>query len=357
MDKKREVYLVGGAVRDALLGIQSKDLDYVVVGATVEEMVAEGYSMVGADFPVFLHPENGCEYALARTERKSGPGYHGFVTDHSTGITLRDDLERRDLTVNAMAFDENDRLIDYFGGLKDLELNILRHVGPAFAEDPVRVLRIARFAARYDWTIALETYELMRAMVKNGELNHLTKERVYKEFEKGFAEKKPSEMIRVLHAVGFFGLDQYSDLVVMNRDLLDVNGDWAVRMCVAFCDCKNLKERGFPNDICDAVEIMSKIGEAADAYWNTGAQDHFEKVIQRGDALRRTNQFMLALEALEVIQQASYVKIRRDVMALKKASFGDQIPAGLKGVEIKNFVDNLKVRLLLEGIVEDAVSC
>lgn len=196
-----KTYLVGGAVRDKLLGIASKDLDFVVVGSTEDEMMAKGYEKVGADFPVFLHPETRNEYALARQERKSGNGYHGFEFN-TKNVSLKDDLMRRDLTINAMAMDIEDNIIDYFGGQEDLKNGILRHVSIAFADDPVRVLRIARFSARYGFSVADETMELMRKMVVDGELNYLTPERVFKEFEKGLMEKSPRKMIEVLRECG-----------------------------------------------------------------------------------------------------------------------------------------------------------
>ncbi|HVU81899.1 MAG TPA: multifunctional CCA tRNA nucleotidyl transferase/2'3'-cyclic phosphodiesterase/2'nucleotidase/phosphatase, partial [Rhodanobacteraceae bacterium] len=170
------VYLVGGAVRDELLGRAHFDRDYVVVGATPENMLARGYKPVGKDFPVFLHPDTGEEYALARTERKTGPGYHGFSFHAAPDVTLEDDLARRDLTINAMARDEAGALVDPYGGAKDLRDRVLRHVSPAFAEDPVRILRVARFLARFaplGFRIADETMALMRAMVANGEAAHL----------------------------------------------------------------------------------------------------------------------------------------------------------------------------------------
>lgn len=198
-------YLVGGAVRDALLGRPVKDRDWLVVGQTPAAMLAAGYSQVGADFPVFLHPETKEEHALARTERKSGVGYHGFVVDASETVTIEEDLARRDLTINAIAQDENGALIDPFGGQKDIEAKVLRHVSPAFAEDPVRVLRVARFAARYaqdGFTVAPETMDLMRQMVSDGEVDHLVPERVWAEFTKAAQTTKPSVFLRVLHDCG-----------------------------------------------------------------------------------------------------------------------------------------------------------
>jgi tRNA nucleotidyltransferase (CCA-adding enzyme) len=198
-------YLVGGAVRDRLLGRSGGDRDHVVVGATPEQMLAAGYKPVGKDFPVFLHPETKQEYALARTERKSGRGYTGFVVHAAPDVTLEDDLARRDLTINAIAQDEHGALVDPFGGVRDLEARVLRHVSPAFAEDPVRLLRVARFAARYaplGFSVAPETMELLRAMVAAGEVDALVAERVWAETRKALAEPQPSAFLQVLRACG-----------------------------------------------------------------------------------------------------------------------------------------------------------
>lgn len=196
-------YIVGGAVRDELLGRASADRDYVVVGATPETMLAAGFRPVGKDFPVFLHPQTHEEYALARTERKSGHGYHGFTFHAAADVTLEQDLARRDLTINAMARGEDGDLVDPFGGRRDLDAKILRHVGPAFAEDPVRILRLARFAARFhDFAVAPETLALMRGMVDGGEADHLVAERVWQELAKGLSEAMPSRMLEVLRDCG-----------------------------------------------------------------------------------------------------------------------------------------------------------
>lgn len=209
-----QTYLVGGSVRDTLLGRGSSDLDWLVLGQTPETMVQRGFVSVGRDFPVFLHPDTHQEYALARTERKSGPGYRGFETQFSPDVTLAQDLSRRDLTINALAvpceavrtlgpqFDPH-QVIDLFGGVQDLHNKVLRHVGPAFVEDPVRLLRLARFAARFhDFTVAPETLTLMREMVLSGEVDALVPERVWQELARGLMEERPSRMFEVLRASG-----------------------------------------------------------------------------------------------------------------------------------------------------------
>ncbi|HJV87262.1 MAG TPA: multifunctional CCA addition/repair protein [Noviherbaspirillum sp.] len=198
-----KTYVVGGAVRDVLLGLPVQDHDHVVVGATPDEMIACGFTPVGKDFPVFLHPETHEEYALARTERKTAPGYKGFVFHAEPDVTLEQDLVRRDLTINAMAQGEDGVIIDPFGGQKDLQARIFRHVSDAFAEDPVRILRVARFAARFtDFTVAPETNDLMRRMVEAGEVDALVPERVWQELARGLMESKPSRMFEVLRACG-----------------------------------------------------------------------------------------------------------------------------------------------------------
>lgn len=200
-----QIYRVGGAVRDRLLGRPVTENDWVVVGATAEEMLEQGYRPVGADFPVFLHPQSGEEYALARTERKSGRGYGGFTFFASPDVTLEQDLTRRDLTVNAMAEDDQGNLIDPHGGRRDLEARLLRHVSPAFAEDPLRVLRVARFAARYaplGFRVAEETLELMRRIAESGELDALTPERSWKEISRALMEPRPDVFIQALRECG-----------------------------------------------------------------------------------------------------------------------------------------------------------
>ena len=202
-----QIYMVGGAVRDRLLGRPVNDHDWVVVGATPEQMVAQGYLPVGRDFPVFLHPQTREEYALARTERKSGRGYRGFVVQTSPDVTLEEDLSRRDLTINAIASSADgasaEAIFDPYGGARDLQDKVLRHVTDAFHDDPVRILRVARFAARFtDFSVAPETMELMRSMVAHGEADHLVAERVWQELARGLMEEQPSRMFEVLRECG-----------------------------------------------------------------------------------------------------------------------------------------------------------
>ena len=213
-----QTYMVGGAVRDALLGLPVNDRDWVVVGASPHEMIGAGYLPVGKDFPVFLHPQTREEYALARTERKTARGYHGFAFHAEPNVTLEQDLARRDLTINAMARDEHGGLVDPFGGQADLKNRVLRHVTLAFREDPVRILRLARFAARFsDFAVATETMTLMREMVEAGEVDALVAERVWQELARGLMERKPSRMFELLRECG-----------ALARLLPEVNRLWGV---------------------------------------------------------------------------------------------------------------------------------
>ena len=262
-----ELYKVGGCVRDRLLGLPVKDQDWVVVGSNVDEMLSQGFRPVGKDFPVFLHPQTQEEYALARTERKTAPGYHGFEFHASPEVTLEEDLARRDLTINSMAEDTDGNIFDPFNGQADLQNKILRHVSPAFVEDPVRVLRLARFAARFGFQVAGETKQLISLMIANDELEHLVAERVWQELEKALSTKQPSLFFYCLREVGalkilfpeierLFGVPQISkwhpevDTGVHAMLVLDqaarISDDIAVRFAAL---CHNLGKGTTPADI------------------------------------------------------------------------------------------------------------
>ncbi|MBU3694813.1 MAG: polynucleotide adenylyltransferase [Rhodocyclaceae bacterium] len=214
------VFEVGGAVRDALLGRPVQDRDWVVVGATAQQMLDAGYKQVGRDFPVFLHPDTGEEYALARTERKSGHGYRGFVVHADPEVTLEEDLARRDLTINAMARAADGTLVDPYGGAADLQAGVLRHIGPAFVEDPLRVLRLARFAARFGFAVAPETLALARQMAEGGELAHLVAERVWQETARALGEPLPDRYLRVLADCAALPV-VFPELAALPADALD----------------------------------------------------------------------------------------------------------------------------------------
>ena len=282
-----ETYLVGGAVRDKLLGLPVKERDWVVVGSTADAMLALGYQPVGKDFPVFLHPQTKEEYALARTERKTAPGYTGFETNAGPGITLEQDLLRRDLTINAIAEAADGELIDPYGGKADLDNGLLRHVSPAFAEDPVRILRIARFAARFakrGFHVAHATNQLMRSMVANGEVDHLVPERVWAELVKALATDNPAQFFKVLAACdalqilfpGFTALQKdntadthgQADLTLpVLQQAVTQSDDIAIRFAALVCDLDQGMAGGLKPEalsaLCDRHRIPNACRELA----------------------------------------------------------------------------------------------
>ena len=339
------IFTVGGAVRDELLGRPVQDRDFVVVGTSPETMLARGFKPVGKDFPVFLHPETYEEYALARTERKTGHGYQGFAFHASPNVTLEEDLVRRDLTINAIARAENGSLIDPFGGVADLRARVLRHVGPAFVEDPVRILRLARFSARFpDFSIAPETMTLMRRMVAEGEVDHLVAERVWQELARGLMETTPSRMIGTLHDCGalarllpaldrLFGVPQRADYhpeidtgvhVQMALDFsAQQNQPLAVRFAVLMHDLgKGLtpatdlprhpghEARGVPlvEELCNYLKAPAECRELAilttryHGDIRRGPEmraSSIVRLLERTDALRRPQRFLQLLQACD----------------------------------------------------------
>jgi len=290
-----KTYVVGGAVRDELLGLPVKDRDHVVVGATPEEMVRLGFKPVGKDFPVFLHPQTHEEYALARTERKSGRGYKGFTVHAAPDVTLEDDLRRRDLTINAIARAETGELIDPFGGRRDLEHKILRHVSEAFVEDPVRILRVARFAARFPFRIAEETMALMRRIVDSGEADALVRERVWQEFARGLEEAHPERMLEALERCGL----RARLLPELARVPAHFSGPRAVRFAHL---CWELDEAALnalgerlrvPND----EKELALLGVRLKNLLNQSEPGQVLNVLKRADAFRRPERFAQLLEA------------------------------------------------------------
>ena len=308
-----KTYVVGGAVRDELLGHPVKEMDHVVVGATPEEMVAQGFRPVGKDFPVFLHPSTHAEYALARTERKSGRGYKGFTVFASPEVTLEEDLRRRDLTINAMAKAEDGGLIDPFDGRKDLEAGVLRHVSEAFAEDPVRILRVARFAARFGFDIAVETMKLMKSMVDSGEADHLVPERVWQEFSRGLAEKHPERMFEVLKSSGLHE-KLFQELKAMPEVFC---GSLPVRFAVLAWPlpegdveaiCKRLR---VPNEVRELALLASRQGKSLGSA-DRATPDELLRLLKASDAFRRPERFA---ELLEVARLAGKI----DTAVLERA--------------------------------------
>jgi tRNA nucleotidyltransferase (CCA-adding enzyme) len=304
-----KAYVVGGAVRDELLGVPVTDRDWVVVGATPEEMVAAGYRPVGADFPVFLHPKTHEEYALARTERKQGRGYKGFTVHAAPDVTLEQDLARRDLTINAMARDESGGLIDPFGGARDLQQKVLRHVGEAFVEDPVRVLRLARFAARYGFRVADETIALVRRMVAAGELDHLVAERVWQEFATGLAESHPERMFETLEACGAL-TPLFPELRVDRAALQRAANEgaplevrfallaWPITEDVMRAFCDRLRVPSDPRELALAVgRCKGRILAGGSA-----SAPELLELLKRADAFRRAGRFGALLRAARLAQ-------------------------------------------------------
>lgn len=346
-----QIYKVGGAVRDRLLGRPVSDIDWLVVGATVEDMHARGYRPVGADFPVFLHPKTGEEYALARTERKSGRGYGGFTFHASPDVTLEEDLIRRDLTINAMAEDEQGVIHDPYHGQEDLSQRLLRHVSPAFAEDPLRVLRVARFAARYaplGFQVADQTLELMRQISASGELQALTAERSWKEIERALMEDQPQVFIQVLRACGALAelmpeLEGDTDtLPALQQSALHkqpVHVRWACLLRgLEPAAIKALNQRfKAPRECQELAVLVAEFADRADDALTLAPADLLE-MLQKFDVYRRPHRFEDFLAACEmasygrgeqVYPQAEYL---RGAAAMAKAvDVQPLVRAGLKG--------------------------
>jgi tRNA nucleotidyltransferase (CCA-adding enzyme) len=351
------VYQVGGAVRDELLGIEVKDRDYVVVGATPEEMIRLGYRPVGRDFPVFLHPVTKAEYALARTERKTGRGYTGFAVHAAPEVTLEDDLARRDLTINAIARDAEGRIIDPFGGVADLRARVLRHVGPAFVEDPVRVLRVARFAARYDFAVAPETAALMRAMADAGEIDALVPERVWRELAGGLMEATPRRMFEVLEGCGALdrvlpewrSLDGRRALAALDAAAARGLG-LAERFAALFAGADAaVAERAAarlraPSDCRDLAVLAARwAGTIAQAVVLNAAA--LADLLQRLDALRRPDRFAALLAVCEcagLSGEPESTRLRRALSAARTVDAGavaeahpDQVAAAVRAARVR----------------------
>ncbi len=353
-----KAYVVGGAVRDELLGLPVQDKDYVVVGATPEELEAQGYKPVGKDFPVFLHPVTHEEYALARTERKSGRGYKGFTVHAAPDVTLEEDLRRRDLTINAMAKAADGTLIDPFGGKKDLEAGMLRHVSEAFAEDPVRILRVARFAARFGFKVAPETLQLMKGMVDSGEADYLVPERVWQEFSRGLAEPHPELMFEVLGRSGLAA--KLLGGVKPIREILARAARAAATVPVRFAVmawphheaevaalCERLKA---PNEVRELALLACRHRLALRGAAVASAAALLE-LLKRTDALRRPERFG---ELLEVARLAALdVDTRRLRRALEAAAAVDAGAIAAKApspADIPRLIDEARERAISQAV-------
>jgi len=345
-----EVYLVGGAVRDELLGLPVREKDYVVVGATPDELIAQGFKPVGKDFPVFLHPETHEEYALARTERKSGKGYKGFTVYASPDVSLEEDLKRRDLTINAMAKAADGSIIDPFKGRQDLEKGILRHVSEAFAEDPVRILRVARFAARFGFKVDEGTMRLMRAMVDSGEADALVPERVWQEFSRGLMEEHPERMLAVLTDCGL----QHKLLPGIDLSRQHYAGSLPVRYALmtwplGASETHAINDRlKVPNIVDDVADLGARFRDLLCKGKGKHTPEELLALLKGTDAFRRPERFGELLEAARM----SGVDIAPFESALKAASAVDagEIAARAPSkAEIPGLIDDARRRAIAEA--------
>ena len=373
-----QVYLVGGAVRDALLNRKVVERDYVVVGATPEEMLSQGFTQVGKDFPVFLHPKTQEEYALARTERKSGKGYTGFVCDASSSVTLEEDLLRRDLTVNAIAQDNLGNLIDPYGGKKDLENRLLRHVSEAFSEDPLRVFRVARFATRYAYlgfTIATETMALMQSMAQSGELSTLSAERVWQETKRSLLEKTPHVFFTVLnqaHGLNdwFTELERNLDTAletlktavdlekVENESVVKDTDTETARLITRFTALLTHLNEEEAKQLCSRLKVQNQVSEIVSLACKfkgflLNAQNSPADLLalfNGCDAWRREERFTLLLSAFAPYAQNKGIdwqlqrkRIENALAAANQVNVQDIIATGVKGPEIKDALNRAKL--------------
>jgi len=405
-----KTYLVGGAVRDALMGVSGSDRDWVVVGGTPEALVAQGYQPVGKDFPVFLHPTTHEEYALARTERKTARGYHGFSVYAAPDVTLEQDLARRDLTINAIAQDEHGNRTDPYGGERDIAAQVLRHVTEAFREDPVRILRVARFAARFpDFTVAPETVALMREMVADGEVDALVSERVWQELSRGLMGTKPSRMLQVLRDCGalqrllpevdkLYGVPQRAeyhpeiDTGIHLEMVLDASARMNAPLEVRFaCLCHDLGKGTTPADVlprhigheqrsekltrnlCERWRVPVACKELAELVAREHGNIHQSlgfgaeavlRLLVRCDALRRPERFLLALQACECDargrlgkEDAAYAQGPRLALLLKAAQSVDSasvsaqaLQDGLTGPAVGQRLDAARVAAIAAAL-------
>ncbi len=363
-----QVYLVGGAVRDALLGRDVKERDYVVVGATPEQLISQGYQQVGKDFPVFLHPQSKEEYALARTERKQGQGYTGFICDFAPDVTLEQDLVRRDLTVNAIAQAQDGSLVDPFSGQQDLENRVLRHVSDAFSEDPLRILRVARFAARYHYlgfTIAPETQSLLTEMVKAGELNTLTAERVWLECEKSLSDGAFSEFLNVLASIhGLYVISPELESKWCDELYRTLQARFAyaneqqisdtallfsqVTLALSSNEIKAIASNiRLPNEVRD-LALFSQTHQTSLSAEKPTSETVFACFNQL-DLWRRPERFEQVLKTLEVSHQqpvVCYDSLKNAATQARAVNPQQFIAQGIKGAEIKTALEQARLEII-----------
>ena len=402
--------MVGGAVRDRLLGLPVQDRDWVVTGATPEAMIAGGYTPVGKDFPVFLHPQTHEEYALARTERKTARGYHGFEFHTSPEVTLEQDLQRRDLTINAMAQTPEGELIDPYGGLADLQAKVLRHVSGAFAEDPVRILRLARFAARFvEFSVAAETLVLMRRMVEDGEVDALVPERVWQELSRGLMEPRPSRMFEVLRSCGalarilpevdrLWGVPQRAeyhpeiDTGMHLMLVLDMSARLSASLPVRFaCLGHDLGKGTTPadvlprhlghearsvellRDVCQRLRVPTECRELAEVVAREHGNVHrsgelnaaaLVRLLERCDAFRKPQRFeeillacecdargRLGLEGEPYLQRERLMTVLHAAQSVPTAVLAEQAQQrGLKGPQIAQAIHDARIKAVAEAV-------
>jgi tRNA nucleotidyltransferase (CCA-adding enzyme) len=356
-----EIYLVGGAIRDELLGLAVTERDWVVVGSTPKELLDDGYYRVGKDFPVFLHPETHEEYALARTESKSGKGHRGFVVDASKTISLEEDLQRRDLTINAIARDQAGNIIDLVGGISDLKSKVLRHISPAFSDDPLRVLRVARFLARFEhlgFSVSPETKTLMSAMTKAGQLLELTRERVFIELQKALNSASPWKFFELLNEIDALGAIGFADIkldIAQFRSACELNQDPLVRFAclTANTDVISVKKLG------DHLKTPKKYQEVATLTilnyipWHSIEALSAEAIVEflyELDAYRRPERFEVLQTCCSTIRQSegespgAIVTAWNNCLAATKAISARDIEQGTKGNEISLAIKKLRTQ-------------
>jgi tRNA nucleotidyltransferase/poly(A) polymerase len=351
----KKTYLVGGAVRDMIMGIEPKDKDYVVIGSSVEEMLSNGFQIAGNFFPVFLHPETGDEYALARTERKDGHGYNGF-NFNVDNVTIEEDLYRRDFTMNAIAYDmETGQFIDPYNGRDDIQHGIIRHVSESFKEDPVRILRAARFSARYWFAIANETMQMIRDMVDSGEVDHLTPERVWKEFERGLSESLPGRFMKTLRDCGFLRrvfpcLDHFKFSMLAEESGIAypksslITWGSMMRYVQEIPDFTKLNP---PNDYIKIAALVSRYGDTLDEYKYLTAEKKMD-LIENSTILRNFRIGVTFVQCCSVAKFA-YDQMQMfldDVQKVLEINSNSIDITGLSGPEIGREIRNARIAVL-----------
>lgn len=366
-----QIYLVGGAVRDALLGLEVSDRDYVVVGGSVRQMLAQGFTPVGKDFPVFLHPRTKAEYALARQERKVGEGYTGFTFNTHSSVTLEEDLLRRDLTINAMAQDDSGNIVDPYGGQADLHNKILRHVSPAFSEDPLRILRVARFYARFrplGFSVAPDTQVLLKEMIAQGVLNELAAPRVWQELLKVLQEPEPAAFFELLHELGgltpwfaeltseiIFSPSWQAQLMLVQREHNNI-----VKVPVLVAPLNSAEQNAFcqrlpvPNEITDIITLGQEVNQQLRDYAKLGA-DELVDLLYRVDVMRRPGRLQVLISIArvchsELSDMRTFFTKAEQVLRSIKAS--DLIAQGHQGAAIKTALRDAHINKIQSFIAQ-----